>query len=244
LDVDIILDADKLNPNATSARPPAAPVILDAEVVAAPKRRVPKPRPKRKKPKAAPRPEAKVEPPAPAVEVPEAEPLPPGIVFAAQKRRAGYAQLVALRKVSEAWQTLQPWLAVPSEGIETPAAVFRFLQAMQECRRVVAIYGDSAWFTESGSHVLALLRAPMTLVVFRSLVRSQRQNLATDWAYAAAMLRSRYEGLRAELNASKPRRPWRHTTRVAGQWLRDHPEWILGLSLAILWLVAFLRASR
>jgi hypothetical protein len=229
-DADIVLDADKLKPTASIA----PPLVFDAEIITAPKPRPPKAKTKRKRPK----PEAKPrnEPPAAAVEVPE--------VFAPAKRRAGYAELVALRTVSKAWQQLQPWFAVPSDAVETPAAVYGFLVAVRDCRQIVAIHGDREWFLDHGSLVLALLRSPQSLAVFRSLIRSQRHAIATDWAYTAALLKGRYDGLREELNATKPRRPINKLLRRTKQWMREHPEWLLGVALVLLWALTFAKAAR
>lgn len=239
-DADIILDASKLE------GAPRQPVVLEAEVVAAgPRmaervaaRKPKKPRPPKPVRLPPPAPAAPVEPP---VTVPEVEPVPPGTVYRPEERRKGYAELVALRRLLARWEKLQPYFAAPSESLDAPSAVFGFVESVRECRRTVAIDGDVAWFDPHGHLVLALVRNPHALPIFRTLQRSQRQELATDWALATAHLRARHAGLRREMRKTKPKRKWGSTLVDIGKWLKANPEWMMGTLLVLAVVIAFVR---
>lgn len=238
--VDFILDADVL------AGKSKQPVILEAEVVSSsPKmaERVAarKPKPPRK-PKTAKKPAPQpVRPAEPAVRVPDVEPIPPGTVYSPAERRKGYVELVALRRLLKNWEKLQPYFAAPSESLTTPSSVFGFVDSVRECRRSVAVDGDVAWFEDHGQTVLGVVQNPLALPIFRSLLRGQRQELATDWALATAHLRACYKGLRGEMRNSKPKRKWGATLRDFGGWLQANPEWMMGTLLLIAVVIAFVR---
>jgi hypothetical protein len=238
-DAAIILDADLLG----KKRPPV-PTILEAEVVSVPAilqsepKRSPRPA-KKKKPPRSKKVEAENED-APAT-VPLAEVVPPGVAYSPKDRRKGYAELVALRRVMRNWEKLQPFFAAPSEKVETPSVVFGFLEAVRDCRQSVAVDADREWFERDGQRVLKLIRSPFCLSVFRSLVRSQRRDLATDWAAASAHLRGRYLGLREELRSTVPRNVWKQSLNDFATVFRSHPEWLMFLLIALAIGVAVLR---
>lgn len=240
VDSDMVLDADLL------VVKPKQPVILEAEVVSAgPKMservaaRKPK-KPKLPKPATKPAP-VSTAPSEPAVIVPEVEPVPPGTVYSPTERRKGYVELVALRRLLKNWEKLQPYFASPSEPLATPSAVFGFVDSVRECRRSVAVDGDIAWFEDHGRTVLGVVQNPLALPIFRSLLRGQRQELATDWALATARLRACYKGLRREMRNSKPKRKWGATLNDFGAWMKSNPEWIMGTLLVIAVVIAFVR---
>lgn len=243
---DLVLDADRL-PGAQPIAASSASVVLEAEVVSAgprmadrmTNRKPRKPRPAKSKP--APEPTQPTEPP---VHVPDAEPVPPGTIYRPDERRKGYAELVALRRLLKNWERLQPYFAAPSESLATPSAVFGFIDSVRECRRSVAVDGDLAWFGEHGQLVLALVRNPLSLPIFRELLRGQRQELATDWALTTARLRACYRGLRSELRNTRPRRKWGATLRDAERWMRANPEWLMGMLLLFAVVLAFVRTMQ
>jgi hypothetical protein len=241
---DLVLDADRL-PGAT---PAPGPVVFEAEVVStspkmADRVAMRKPRkPRIPKPKAVPKPPAvpKIE----AVGVPVAEPIPPGTVYRPEERRKGYAELVALRRMLNNWERLQPYFASPSEPLATPSAVFGFVDSVRDCRRSVAVDGDIAWFGDHGHRVLSVVKNPLALPIFRELLRDQRQELATDWALSTAHLRACYAGLRRELRNTKPKRKWGATVRDIGAWLNANPEWSMGALLLVAVVLAFVRTVQ
>jgi hypothetical protein len=235
---DIVLDADVL------AGKSAQPVVLEAEVVSVPrmleKRPPAKPRPpKLKKPK---KKKKKPKPALPGVDVPNVEPVPPGATYSPAERRKGYGELVAMRRVLKAWEKLQPYFSVPSEDLATPATVFGFVESVREARRTVAVDADRAWFVEHGQLVLTLVSNQHALPIFRNLVLTQRQQLATDWAYATAHLRSRYLGLREGMRESKPRKAVGVSARKGIAWLRRNPEWVMAVLIVTAVVIAFVRS--
>jgi hypothetical protein len=175
------------------------------------------------------------------VDIPIIDPVPAGAIYLPNERRKAYSRLVALRRLLRNWEGLQPYFAAPSESLATPTAVFGFVDSVRVCRRSVAVDGDIAWFDDHGKLVLALVRNPLALPIFRTLLRDQRQALATDWALATARLRAYYHGLRRDLRTSKSRPKWGNTpSRIAG-WFRNNPEWMMGSILLIAVVLAFVR---
>lgn len=208
-------------PSLPTIAPLVLPVIYEAEIVRKPKRT---PKSERK-----PTTVELVEPdaPEPTVEIPEPHLIPAGAVYVPTDRRKAYAELVALRKVIQAWEKLQPQFASPSENLHTSAMVLGFFESVAECRHAVAVHGNTEWFEDHGWLVLTIVRNPMALSVFRMLVRSQRRELAADWANAAADLRGRYLGMRQTLQTTKPRHKFGTMLRETQIWMRENPEWLL-----------------
>jgi hypothetical protein len=227
--------------------PQPAPDVLDAEVVpASPPPATP----------VAPRAFVSAPPPAAPPDEPEAVaelvpvPDPPvavaepaGVNYRPADRRKAYAELVALRRVLKAWEELQPYFGVPSEPLATPAAVFGFLRAVRGCAAELRRAGGVDWFDRHGAASAAVVRNPLALSVFRELVANQRQLLAADWAAALAGLRSRLAAMRAGLRRSKPRRRLAVLLRDTRVWLRQNPEWMLGLAVFVALAVAVLRTA-
>ena len=208
-------------PSLPTIAPLVLPVIYEAEIVRKPKRT---PKSERK-----PTTVELVEPdaPEPTVEIPEPHLIPAGAAYVPTDRRKAYAELVALRKVIQAWEKLQPQFASPSENLHMSAMVLGFFESVAECRHAVAVHGNTEWFEDHGWLVLTIVRNPMALSVFRMLVRSQRRELAADWANAAADLRGRYLGMRQTLQTTKPRHKFGTMLRETQIWMRENPEWLL-----------------
>ncbi len=208
-------------PSLPTIAPLVLPVIYEAEIVRKPKRT---PKSERK-----PTTVELVEPdaPEPTVEIPEPHLIPAGAAYVPTDRRKAYAELVALRKVIQAWEKLQPQFASPSENLHTSAMVLGFFESVAECRHAVAVHGNTEWFEDHGGLVLTIVRNPMALSVFRMFVRSQRRELAADWANAAADLRGRYLGMRQTLQTTKPRHKFGTMLRETQIWMRENPEWLL-----------------
>ncbi len=208
-------------PSLPTIAPLVLPVIYEAEIV--------------RKPKRAPKSERKpttvelveTDAPEPTVEIPEPHLIPAGAAYVPTDRRKAYAELVALRKVIQAWEKLQPQFASPSEKLHTSAMVLGFFESVAECRHAVTVHGNTEWFEDHGGLVLTIVRNPMALSVFRMFVRSQRRELAADWANAAADLRGRYLGMRQTLQTTKPRHKFGTMLRETQIWMRENPEWLL-----------------
>lgn len=240
VDADIVLDADRLD-----GAKPRQPVVLEAEVVSVPKILDAEPvaRPRRpRKPKPAKKKRRKKRGPAEsAVDVPAAEVVPPGTTYSPAERRKGYRKLTELRRVIRAWEKLQPYFASPSEDLLTPGVVFGFVESIRDCRRTLAADADADWFADHGGQVLTVVRQPLALAIFRSLVHKQRQDLAADWALTTAHLRGRYLGLREEIRTTKPRKIGGNYPRQAARWLRANPEWVMGGLVVVAVGIALIR---
>lgn len=201
--------------------PLVLPVIYEAEIVRKPKR-TPK---NERKPTTVEL--VETDAPEPTVEIPEPHLIPAGAAYVPTDRRKAYAELVALRKVIQAWEKLQPQFASPSEKLQTSAMVLGFFESVAECRHAVAVHGNTEWFEDHGGLVLTIVRNPMALSLFRIFVLSQRRELAADWANAAADLRGRYLGMRETLQTTKPRHKFGTKLRETQIWMRENPEWLL-----------------
>jgi len=219
IDREISFEVDA--PSMPTIAPLVLPVIYEAEIVRRP-RRVPK---GERKPTTVEL--VETDTPEPTVEIPEPHLIPAGVVYVPTDRRKAYAELVALRKVIQAWEKLQPQFASPSENLQTSAMVLGFFESVAECRHTIAVHGNTEWFEDHGGLVLTIVRNPMALSVFRMFVRSQRRELAADWANAAADLRGRYLGMRQTLQATKPRHKFGTMLRETQIWMRENPEWLL-----------------
>lgn len=242
---DLILDADQLNPapqsSAATNHPGLEPEVMDAEVLDAevldaevlgqpdiPLIRTDAPR-------ANPRPKS-VAVPAIVVQA------PPGATYNPAERRKGYHDLVSLRKLVLAWEKLQPYVASPSEPLDTPAAIFGYLQAAQDCReRLMNRRHLRLWFTKHGRIVLGVIRNPVGMTVLRELQPKQRKRLALDWAHATAALYGYREGLREELRSTRPKSYSRKLLRELRFWMRDNPEWLLGCAAAVVLGIGLIR---
>lgn len=217
--------------------PPPTPAVLDAEVFEAEPVRAKRPRRKRKKSA------AKAAPVAPVVPVEPPAVEPPGLDYRPDERRKGYAEIVALRRVLRAWEKLQPFVAVPSEELATPAAVFGFVSAVQACRQADPFVNED-WVRTHGRLVRALVRDANVLTAFRRLNPARRRELAMDWAHAVGDLRGRLKGMRRAMDASKPRRVAGSVVRDLRDWMHENPEWLLAALVFAGLAVAVVRTAR
>jgi hypothetical protein len=164
----------------------------------------------------------------PSISVPvvaaELHPVRPVDPWHADRRKA-YRELAGLRSLLRAWDQLRPSVADPSAGLDGPGAVFEFLEAVQEARKAIAHSGlNPILVGETAPLVSALVRQPLPLAVFRSLVPAQRQKLARDWAAARTGYVARTASLRAALKRSAPSRTPLTTVGLVRTIARS-PEW-------------------
>jgi hypothetical protein len=165
----------------------------------------------------------------------------PRIGPTAGDRRKIYRELVGWRALLQAWEGLKPWMADSTVELDSPAAIFDFLEAIDACRKAQKHRGLRYldWRDEA-PFVQVLIDQPQTLPVFRALVYGQRQGLATDWARA----KSRWEDVALELRLAIRRtvrdlpRPF---IKSLFRWLAQNPEWLLGFASVVVILTALLR---
>ncbi len=247
------------SPPTAPAKPPSAPreVTYDgrlepptpAGAVAQDERPIAEPEPVLLlEPKAAPWSVPHVAPPAP----PRPEPIPiavpiPGELPAAAvgpdpaDRRRAYRELAALRGLRRAWDKLRPSLADPSQAVATAGDVYEFLDGVLAVRDAVTHPGlQTGYLREVAPLAASLLRQPLALSVFRSLLPSQRQALARDWARARAGFAARSVALREALARSVPSQKRVTFVGLAGTIARN-PEWVLAMATVLVFAAAAVR---
>lgn len=198
--------------------------VVEAEVISAP---VAAPRPVRRPP----------EPESDPRLSDFAPPAPAGFVVPATGRREAYRDLARLRQLRRAWRRLRSSVADPAEQLPGPAEVCGFLETVAEVRRALAQpgTGDDV-FGPAGAGVRAVARHPLALPVFRSLVPSQRQSLAREWAVGLAAIETRYGAVRGFLlKDAYGRRVARRRAVGVRRWFVRNPEWVLA-ALSLFWL--------
>lgn len=162
-----------------------------------------------------------------------------------EDRRAAYRELAGLRGLIHAWDRLRATLADPSAGLTTPGEVFEFLEGVQAVRAAAIHPGlDPGGVRDTAPTVAAVIRQPLPLAVFRSLIPAQRQALARDWATARAKFVTRSTALRQGVARAIPPRP---TVTAAGllHTIARNPEWgLVAASGLVLAAVAVRLVSR
>lgn len=174
----------------------------------------------------------------------EAEPLPveaPKPAPARINRREVYRQLAVLRKSLRAWEGLRSVFGTPTETLATPVAVLLFMQALTAARdslpglaRVIR--------PELGSTILALVRLPHAIHTVRTLLPSQRSEVALDWQRGYDALRREQKRLRELAFVARPRRRGSTVLRLAHA-VRRTPEWILVIAAIVAILLTLLRRN-
>ena len=140
--------------------------------------------------------------PVEPIRIPDDVPPPPGLALDAGEvpphaRRAAYRELAGLREVLRAFDQLKPSVALPGEGLLTPAAVCDLLEGIAAFRAAATHPGLGKSFVRTiAPGLTAVLTNPLPLAVFRSLVRPQRLYLAREWAGGRAGLLARLEHVR------------------------------------------------
>ena len=193
-------------------------------------------------------------PPLPAFEVVD-EPafkaeIIPRLVLEWQpaNRRELYARLTLLRRILAGWQKLKPALANSQEQLNRPLPALHFLEAVIELRPLLdsrfPLVGQPG---RPGGIVVPLLRQPLALHMFRSLLPDQRQAIALDWLAGETELHREYGRLRELSRWGRRRRPrMRRRNWLSGTlaWAMRTPEsLLLVLGLTIL-IAAGIRALR
>ena len=219
---------------------PAAPVVLDAEVVDdEPDVPIPFARFEQLDESPTDRPAARV--PTEFVAVPEVVPphlpLPPGL--SAASRRLVYRQVAALRELLRAWASLRTCCGNPTEDFDTPGRVYAIDVAVGQFHAAVRHPGfDAPHVTPLAPRVFAVFRQPSPLAIVRMLSLPQRRLLARDWALGQSQLEGRTIALRNSLRRTRPGGTISQQLSGVGRFLAVHPEWMLAPPALVLTLVA------
>ena len=217
----------------------AVPRILDAvPVVAEPPVAAVAPPPAFRKP-----------PPVEPIPIPADQPPPAGLALddgeiPPHARRPAYRELAGLRAVVRAFDQLRPSVALPGEGLLTPAAVCELLEATAAFRSAATHPGLNRGFVRRlAPGLTAVLGNPLPLAVFRSLTRPQRLELAREWAGGRAGLHARIDAVRAGLTRPHRGDPAGDIRRRLAGILADSPELALVAATALIGLVAVARTA-
>ena len=222
---------------------PAAPVVLDAEVVED-EPDVPIPFARFEQLDAAPTDRPTDRPPVEFAPVPEVVPphlpLPPGL--SAESRRLVYRQVAALRELLRAWANLRTCCGNPSEDFDTPGRVYALDVAVKQFHAAVRHPGfDAPQLAPLAPRVFAVFRQPSPLQVLRMLSLPQRRLLARDWALGQSQLAGRVIALRNSLRQTRPGGTISQQLSGLGRYLAVHPEWMLLPPTFFLTLVALVK---
>jgi hypothetical protein len=172
---------------------------------------------------------------------------PPAPPWQPATRRELYARLADLRRFLAAWQKLKPFWGDPREPLDRPIRVLALLEAVSRLRLLVGLRSELVGAPgRPGAVVVALVRQPLVLHTFRTLLPDQRRALALDWRRAELELIREHERLR---EASRSGRPRHHRLRPRGRlrrllrWVARTPETILWILVLIVVIAVVLRSS-
>lgn len=173
-----------------------------------------------------------------AERLPVPPPLPAGMEFDRQPRRALYRRLVQLRRLQCAWGEVGEILA-NAASLDSPLSLLRFHAVHRRLRESLNHLKD-LWPVEGtadGAQAAALLRHDQAAPLLRDLDPEQRLRFLLDWRRGEQYLAAIYQQLRNQLQTERQarrRRRWlgRRLLRVA-TW----PESALILFLILLLLV-------
>jgi len=230
-------------PVAVSLEPePSAPTVLEPDVVEVPVVAAPPP------PTTAPTPpqaDTAKRPSSPRASPPRlpdyATPTPIPIGPRPEDRRAAYRELAGLRGLIRAWDQLRATLADPSATLATPGEVFELLEGIRVVRSAAIHPGLDPGTVRDVSPVIAsLIRQPLPLAVFRSMVPSQRVTLAREWAEARVKFAARAVALRKGVMQAVPTRPTVTAAGIVHTMIRI-PEWGLIVASGVVLAAAVVR---
>lgn len=161
----------------------------------------------------------------------------------ADSQRALIRRLVRLRRLWRCWYELGS-LWRTSAWLEHPLDLLRFHQLHQQLRTALEQI-EPPWTlgpSHEGAMADALLRREDAAVVLRWLQPDQRLRFLIDWRWGEQRLAEAYAQLKGQLNMLRRRRHrWRRWQRV-GRLLVAQPETWLVFLLAIMSVIAWLRA--
>ena len=181
-------------------------------------------------------PPAGVAPPA----VPPPEPAEPvdAVLEAAQKsqparrglgtKRALYYRVARTRSLLTAWSRAGKYLNDPKRKLTRPAEAREFLELLAAIRRLLdnfpPLLGEAG---QPGYLVVALAKQQVIVPTFQTLLPSQREALARDWAAGQKLLVAHKDFLRQELRGLRRKTFLGRGLRAARAFLNEHPAGLL-----------------
>lgn len=182
------------------------------------------------------------------IRIPVDVPPPPGLVLDEGEipphgRRAAYRELAGLRAMLRAFDQLRASVALPGEGLLSPAAVCDLLEAISTFRTASMHPGlEPAFVRTVAPNLSTLLFQPLPLAMFRSLTRTQRTAFAREWAGGRAGVQARMEALRSGLERPRRADPFADLGRWGRRVFAAQPELLLIAATVLVALVATVRA--
>lgn len=143
-------------------------------------------------------------------------------------KRALYYRVARTRSLLTAWLRAGKYLNDPKRKLSRPAEAREFLELLAAIRRLLdnfpPLLGEAG---QPGYLVVALARQQVIVPTFQTLLPSQREALARDWAAGQKLLLAHKDFLRQELRALRHKTPLGRALRAARAFLNEHPAGLL-----------------
>lgn len=150
-------------------------------------------------------------------------------------KRALYHRIAITRRLLAAWEGAGKLLSKPNRRLTRVADAHELTRELDQIRKLLPsfppILGRAG---QPGYFVIILAQQPMIVPTFRTLLSSQREELARDWTAGRDLLQSHLRFLRQEVRAIRRHNRWGRFVRASRAFLADHP----GTVLLVLALVA------
>lgn len=143
-------------------------------------------------------------------------------------KRALYHRIAVTRRLLSSWQQVGKLLSRPNRRLTRVADAHEFTRELDRIRKALPnfppILGRAG---QPGYFVIILAQQPMIVPTFRTLLPSQREELARDWETGRDLLRSHLQFLRQEVRAIRKHSRWGRWVRASRAFLADHPGTVL-----------------
>ncbi len=176
------------------------------------------------------------EPKAPAA------PAAPPVDYRTPRRKL-YANIVRIRRVLRVWERLRAYLDEPEKTFDRRTDTVAFMTCLSDLRPLLPTVADLIGGPNQPGNLIAVLsRQQLIVEMFRSLLPSQRENLARDCQSAHYVLLEHYAELREQARQRTARNFARRVWRPLLREIVARPEWLLlGISIIAL-AIAFYRS--
>jgi hypothetical protein len=174
---------------------------------------------------------------APAAAPPPAEPIDPVLETARSSeparrglgtKRALYYRVARTRSLLTAWSRAGKYFNDPKRKLSRPAEARELLDLLAAIRRLLEnfppLLGQAG---QPGYLVVALARQQVIVPTFQTLLPSQREALARDWAAGQKLLLAHKDFLRQELRGLRRKTSLGRALRATRAFLNEHPAGLL-----------------
>src|SRR5262249_2356812 len=159
-------------------------------------------------------------------------------------RRAVYERIVQTRELLRLWERAGRYLSQTKRRLTRPAGARDFIQVLTNLRGGGAefppLLGEAG---QRGWRVLGLAEPPGIVPPFQTLLPSQREALARDWASGQKVLLAHKDFLRQESRSLRRKTVFQLASRAVRSFLNDNPAgWLIVLGMLALAL-ALIRSA-